>query len=91
MPREIFTELKDRDDPVENVVFPYKPRKRKKLKRVPLKQCIETNICIFYLWKMNNSLLNFFNLKHLNLEMEERAVDFPDDIEVELLRLRRKE
>ena len=41
---------------------------------------------------MNNSLINFFNLKeHLNLEMEERAVDFPDDIEVELLRLRRKE
>ena len=40
---------------------------------------------------MNNSLLNFFNLKHLNLEMEERAVDFPDDIEVELLRLRKKE
>ena len=32
---------------------------------------------------MYNSQINFFNLKHLNLEMEEEAVDCPDDIGVE--------
>ena len=34
---------------------------------------------------MYNSSINFFNLKHLNLEMEEQAVDCPDDIGVEQL------
>ena len=46
--KQIFIELKDRDDIVEIVVFKYTPINRKKQNRVPLKQCDYFNIRIFY-------------------------------------------
>ena len=48
LPKQSFNELKDRDDVVEIVVFPYTPRNRKKQYRVTLKQCDDFNTCIFY-------------------------------------------
>ena len=47
LPKQIFNQLKNRDDIVEIVVFSYTPRNRKKRYRVTLKQCHDFNICIF--------------------------------------------